>query len=29
VLIGPSVRIGAADGVVRWPHHDDHLHAMF
>jgi murein endopeptidase len=29
VLIGPRIRIRAAAGVVRWPHHDDHLHAMF
>jgi murein endopeptidase len=29
VLIGPSIRIRATAGVVRWPHHDDHLHAMF
>lgn len=29
VLIGPSIRIRAAAGVVRWPHHDDHLHAIF
>jgi murein endopeptidase len=29
VLIGPSIRIRASAGVLRWPHHDDHLHAMF
>ena len=29
VLIGPLIRIRAAVGVARWPHHDDHLHAMF
>ena len=29
VLIGPSIEIRAAAGVVRWPHHDDHLHAIF
>jgi murein endopeptidase len=29
VLIGPGIRIRTPAGVVRWPHHDDHLHAMF
>ena len=29
VLIGPRIRIRATAGVVRWPNHDDHLHAMF
>jgi murein endopeptidase len=29
VLIGPRIRIRPASGVVRWPNHDDHLHAMF
>ena len=29
VLTGPSIRIRASAGVLRWPHHDDHLHAMF
>jgi murein endopeptidase len=29
VLIGPHIRIATPAGVVRWPHHDDHLHAMF
>ena len=29
VLIGPRIRIRAALGVVRWPNHDDHLHAIF
>ena len=29
VLIGRRIPIRAASGVVRWPHHDDHLHAMF
>jgi Penicillin-insensitive murein endopeptidase len=29
VLIGPRVRIEAPARVLRWPNHDDHLHAMF
>jgi murein endopeptidase len=29
VLIGPRIRIRATSGVVRWPNHDDHLHAIF
>ena len=29
VLVGPHVRIPTPPGVIRWPHHDDHLHAMF
>jgi murein endopeptidase len=29
VLIGPHVRIGTSARVMRWPNHDDHLHAMF
>jgi murein endopeptidase len=29
VLIGPRIRIGTPAHVIRWPHHDDHLHAMF
>jgi len=29
VLIGPDVRIPTPPHVIRWPHHDDHLHAMF
>jgi murein endopeptidase len=29
VLIGPHVRIPTPPGVIRWPHHDDHLHVMF
>ena len=29
VLIGPHIRIGALAHVIRWPGHDDHLHAMF
>ncbi len=29
VLIGTHVRMAAPAGVMRWPHHDDHLHAMF
>jgi len=29
VLIGPHIRIRSSGRVLRWPHHDDHLHAMF
>jgi hypothetical protein len=29
VLIGPHIRIPTPRRVMRWPHHDDHLHAMF
>jgi murein endopeptidase len=29
VLIGPRIRIRTPAQVIRWPHHDDHLHAMF
>jgi hypothetical protein len=29
VLIGPHVRISTSARVIRWPNHDDHLHAMF
>jgi murein endopeptidase len=29
VLIGPRVRARTSGRVIRWPHHDDHLHAMF
>jgi murein endopeptidase len=29
VLIGPNIRIRTPAKVIRWPHHDDHLHAMF
>jgi murein endopeptidase len=29
VLIGPDIRIVTPAGVIRWPHHDDHLHVMF
>jgi len=29
VLIGPRIRIGTSARVIRWPNHDDHLHAMF
>jgi murein endopeptidase len=29
VLIGPRIRIRTPAGVIRWPHHDDHLHAIF
>jgi murein endopeptidase len=29
VLIGPHVRIDRSARVMRWPNHDDHLHAMF
>jgi murein endopeptidase len=29
VLIGPHIRIATPAGVIRWPNHDDHLHAMF
>jgi murein endopeptidase len=29
VLIGPHIRIAMSAGVLRWPNHDDHLHAIF
>ena len=29
ILIGPNIRIGTPPRVIRWPNHDDHLHAMF
>jgi murein endopeptidase len=29
VLVGPHIRIGISTRVVHFPHHDDHLHAMF
>jgi hypothetical protein len=29
VLIGPHLRMHPPRGVIRWPNHDDHLHAMF
>jgi murein endopeptidase len=29
VLIGPRIRIATPARVLRWPNHDDHLHAMF
>jgi murein endopeptidase len=29
VLIGPDIHIPTPPRVMRWPHHDDHLHAMF
>jgi murein endopeptidase len=29
VLIGPRLRIATPARVLRWPNHDDHLHAMF
>jgi Penicillin-insensitive murein endopeptidase len=29
VLIGPHIDIPTPARVIRWPHHDDHLHAMF
>jgi murein endopeptidase len=29
VLIGPHIRIRTTADIVRWPNHDDHLHAMF
>ena len=29
VLIGPHIRIATPARVLRWPNHDDHLHAMF
>jgi hypothetical protein len=29
VLIGPHVRMVTSARVIRWPNHDDHLHAMF
>lgn len=28
VLIGPHIRIDTSARVIRWPNHDDHLHAM-
>jgi murein endopeptidase len=29
VLVGPHIRIGTLPRVIRWPNHDDHMHAMF
>lgn len=29
VLVGPHIRIRTSPRVVRWPNHDDHVHAMF
>jgi hypothetical protein len=29
MLIGPRIHIATPPRVMRWPHHDDHLHAMF
>jgi murein endopeptidase len=29
VLIGPHIRISTSSRVIHWPHHDDHLHAIF
>ena len=29
VLVGPHIRIGTSARVIRCPHHDDHLHAIF
>jgi murein endopeptidase len=29
VLIGPHIELGPLPRVIHWPHHDDHLHAMF
>jgi len=29
VLIGPHIRIATSPRVIRWPNHDDHLHAIF
>lgn len=29
VLVGPHIRIRTSARVVRWPNHDDHLHAIF
>jgi murein endopeptidase len=29
VLIGPHIDIRTPPRVARWPHHDDHLHAIF
>jgi len=29
VLIGPDIHIATPPRVMRWPNHDDHLHAMF
>jgi murein endopeptidase len=29
VLVGPHIRIRTSSSVMRWPNHDDHLHAIF
>jgi murein endopeptidase len=29
VLVGPHIRIRTSSRVMRWPNHDDHLHAIF
>jgi murein endopeptidase len=29
ILIGPGIRIATSIRVIRWPRHDDHLHALF
>jgi murein endopeptidase len=29
VLVGPHIRMRTVPGVIRWPNHDDHLHAIF
>jgi murein endopeptidase len=29
VLVGPHIQIRTSGRVMRWPNHDDHLHAMF
>ena len=29
VLIGSHIRVPTSGRVIAWPHHDDHLHAMF
>jgi hypothetical protein len=29
ILIGRKIRISTPPRVIRWPNHDDHLHAMF
>jgi hypothetical protein len=29
VLVGPHIRIRTSGRVMRWPNHDNHLHAMF
>ena len=29
VLVGPHIRVAASPRVIHFPHHDDHVHAMF